>query len=92
MDAQELLRRREEKIVGLKTRRVEVVNTKLLKYMRVDRLLASEASKLIIERASTIRDPLIPALGGIRREENKFHVYREMQSRRPQSVSCCTIM
>lgn len=92
MDAQELNRRREEKIIELKTRRAELINQKIIDWMNVERSLASEVCKMIIKKASSIPDPLIPALGGIGPEQNKFYIYRDSQSRRTQNVSCCTIM
>lgn len=92
MDEQELIRRREEKIIELKTRRAELINKKIIDWMNVERALASEVCKMIIKKANSIPDPLIPALGGLVPEKNKFYIYRDTESRRTQSVSCCTIV
>lgn len=90
MNVQELQKRREEKILILKTKRTEVINEKLISWMKFERMLASAVSQLIIKKASTIEDPLAPVVGNFPASENKFHAYKKSTSARTES-SCCVI-
>lgn len=92
MDTNELNRRQEERIIELKTRRTEVANFKLINWMKVHRSLASAVSNLIIQRANNIPDPLVPLHGNFPPGENKFTIHKELQNRKAQNASCCTIV
>lgn len=82
-------------LLNIKSKRrgeADEFRTKLLDAMDGDRILASEACKLITEKSATIPDPLMPIISRVPPVPNKFVAYREFENNRGQKVSCCTIM